>query len=74
MALSDFPGLAAHVCGYAGKSLAPAGLMVAFYLGQDGMRLSIKLPLVECRKRSTRWFEPSYTQASRTRADETAGG
>ena len=43
-------------------------------LGQDGMRLSIRLPLSNAESGDTRWFESSFNQASRTHADQAARG
>ena len=43
-------------------------------LDQDGMRLSIRLPLSDAESGDTRWFESSFNQASRTHADQAARG
>jgi len=41
-------------------------------LDQDGMRAFAQTPTLECRERSTRWFESCFNQASRTHAAQAA--
>jgi hypothetical protein len=42
-------------------------------LDPEGMRLSLKLPLFECWRNSTGWFESTFNQTSRIDADQAAG-